>query len=250
MMTDLHTHILPGMDDGAPDVETALELLNMELLQGVKNIALTSHFHCEKMTLENFLDRRERAYTCIQEVAEEQGKKIQFRKGSEVFFSPRLLQMDLQPLCMEGTDVLLIELPVQHCPPFLREGLFQLRAEGFLPLIAHVERYDYVRSDPALLAKWIDWGAYAQVNAGSILAPQGKQVLNLIRWGLVQAVASDTHSLKKRPPNMAQAFQLIKQNLGEETVERLEKQAFALFEGEEPEIGRVHVPKRLGPFWI
>ena len=249
-MTDLHAHILPGMDDGASDLKTAMKLLQLQQDQGVSRIALTSHYLCDKMQIEDFLSARDQAFACLQEELEEQNHQLEFRLGCEVYFSPRLLEMELRPLCMEGTDVMLLELPVRHQPHLLRELLFHLQTEGIIPLIAHVERYDYVYRDPRILAQWAEWGAYAQVNADSILGAQGKLVLDLIKWGLVHAVASDTHTLEKRRPNLEQAFRVITQRLGEETVARLERQALALFEGEEPTSERVHVPKRLGMWWV
>ena len=95
--------------------------------------------------------------------------ELTLKRGCEVYFSPRLLTENAEALCLEGTKVLLLELPVLQKPAFLREVLTALVQKGITPLIAHVERYQYVAQDPGILADWVELGALIQVNAQSVL---------------------------------------------------------------------------------
>ena len=244
-MTDLHTHILPGMDDGPRELSSALALVERQLLQGVDQIALTSHYHCESEPLESFLNRREAAFSALMAHCP---REVRLKRGCEVFFSPQLLGMELDTLCLEGTRLLLLELPVLQKPAFLREVLLYLRQRGITPLIAHAERYRYVAQDPRLLADWMELGALIQVNAQSVI--DGGLALRLIRWGLCQVIASDAHSLPHRPPNLRQALGIVSKKLGPEKASRMEQNAAALFSGFEPVPGEVRSPRRVLGFWL
>ena len=251
-MTDLHCHILPGVDDGAANLDVALTLVDMMARQGVRRIALTSHFRSDKMTPEQFLESRSAAWEELKGALKPTADEIQFKLGSEVFFAPGIGQLDLQRLCLEGTDLLLLELPTNYYPQFLDHTLLDLQARGIVPLIAHVERYAYVMEDPSLLAQWIRNGAYIQVNAGALRPErsQRKQVLKLMKWGLVHVIASDTHSPDKRPPNLQMAMQTIRDSLGQETVDRLLRNAQTLFQGELPPDAPIHEPRRILGRWM
>lgn len=244
-MTDLHTHILPGMDDGPKELSSAVALVERQLYQGVEQLALTSHYHCEAEPLEAFLDRREAAFAALMAQCPHE---VRLKRGCEVFFSPQLLSMELDGLCLEGTRVLLLELPVLQKPAFLREVLVDLRQRGITPLIAHAERYRYVVRDPRLLAHWMEQGALIQVNAQSVI--DGGLALRLIQWGLCQVIASDAHSVAHRPPNLRQALRIVSEKLGPDQARRLEQNAAALFSGGVIVPGEVHVPRRLLGFWL
>lgn len=244
-MTDLHTHILPGMDDGAKTLSDARTLLQKQLSQAVDRVALTSHYHCEAEPMEAFLDRREAAMAALAEICP---SGLRLKRGCEVYFSPQLLYLDLQPLCLEGTRVLLLELPVLQRPAFLREVLTALRQRGIIPLIAHAERYQYVARDPGILAEWMDLGAVIQVNSQSVI--DGGLARRLIKWGLCQVIASDTHSAAYRPPNLRAALDAVSDAMGPEKARQLEHQAKVLFSGGELQPGPVHIPRRVLGFWL
>lgn len=238
-MTDLHTHILPGMDDGPKDIPAALALLEQEYAQGVRNVALTSHYHCEAEDLDAFLARRERAFSALSEAAP---RDMTLKRGCEVFFSPALLSLDVRKLCLEGTSSLLLELPILQKPAFLNEVLLGLTSRGITPLIAHAERYLYVQRDPRLLTEWIDLGARIQVNAGSDAA----FIRKLLRWGLVHVMASDAHHASHRPADLRSGLN----KLSEEDAARLKQNAELFFTGQSVPTGEVRTPKRVLGFWI
>ena len=97
-MTDLHCHILPGMDDGARNAMESLELVKQEYEYGVKNIALTSHFNSNRISIEAFVEKRKQAFASLQEAQKEAPMEITYKLGAEVFFTPKLCEMDVQRL--------------------------------------------------------------------------------------------------------------------------------------------------------
>ena len=133
-MTDLHCHILPGIDDGAKDVSVSLELLHKEYEDGVRNIAFTSHFNSERTTVEAFLEKRAAAYARLTEALKEEPMDVRFKLGSEVYVSPKLCELDAKALCMGDTAYMLIEFPTTHKPHFIRQTLYALQEQGILPL--------------------------------------------------------------------------------------------------------------------
>lgn len=251
-MTDLHSHILPGIDDGAKDISASAELLQEEFDQGVRNIALTSHFNCESISLDEFLDKRAAAYERIVQAKKEVSAEINLKTGAEVYFNLRLREMDVEKLCLDGTKVLLLELPINHRPAFFKEVVSDLQTDGIIPMIAHVERYRYIAENPAILADWIQSGIYPQINAETLLENDKykKFALKILKWGLVGAVSTDTHSLKKRPPRLKEAMAEVEKHLGSQKVAELENNAELLFSGEEPQINSIHYPKRILGRWI
>lgn len=246
-MTDLHTHILHGMDDGAKELTSALAMLELEYRQGVRNVALTSHYHCETEEAAAFLTRRDQAFLTLS-AAVPTGMTL--KRGCEVFFSPMLASIDARSLCLEGTNYLLLELPILQKPAFLREVLTGLQAKGIVPLIAHVERYAYVRKDPTLLLDWIGLGAQIQVNAVSLRSRGNEFVLKLIKWGLVQVLASDAHSVSHRPPDLRQGLDIVSRRLGPEYARALERNAAMIFDGRNLPAPQVRVPRKVLGFWI
>ena len=250
-MTDLHCHILPGMDDGAKDIEVARQLLEKEKADGVTNIMFTSHFNYERTTVEEYLEKRQRAYETLLEGLGETAKDFHFKLGAEVFFSPGLCELEADKLCLGDTDYMLLEFPTTHKPHFIRETLYNLQSQGIVPLIAHVERYSYAMEDFKLLYDWVNAGAYAQINASSLLKnnKEAKLLLKLIDWELVHVIATVTHSMDKRSPKMARAFAHVEEKLGKKTVEQLKKNADEIFRNEELDVVEPHMPRKWLGVW-
>lgn len=248
-MTDIHCHILPGIDDGAKDVQTALEMIRTSYIQGVRRIALTSHYQSNTMNLDDYLSRRQESFTrltaAIQQVDELQDD-LMLKLGAEVLYSPELVELPVEELCLEGTDLLLLEFRNGEIPFGLDKMIFRLQSRGIIPLLAHVERYPFVMEDPRWLYRWVASGGYAQINANTILSGARYSHLpeKLIRWGLVHVLASDAHSLHRRPPNLAHGLQAVSERLGVQVAEQLEQNAATLFSGEQPELDEIYLPKK------
>jgi len=220
---DLHTHILPGIDDGAETVDESISLIRAEIESGVKTIALTPHFNVNASEQQDYLTAYNTAFYKLHEAINEHKLPIRLIQGAEVAFTSLSPELDLDSLCYENTNTILIELPMTYYPPYSREILYRMQLDGYTPMIAHAERYAYFAKKPALLEKLVQTGALVQINAGSLIK-KGKirrRALKMISRGLVHAIATDTHSMAMRPPRLDMAHEIVAKKLGTETAQRL-----------------------------
>ena len=253
-MTDLHCHILPGMDDGAKNVRSAVEMVLSEYEQGVRRIALTSHFLPWENCIETFLEKRDGAFHRLKLALDQEEKDVsdlEFRLGAEVLYSPEINTLPIERLCLEGTDLLLLEFREQAIPFGLEETVFQLQSRGVVPILAHVERYPFVTEDPRWLYRWVAAGGFAQVNAGTIIS--GGRLARLaedwMRWNLVHVLSSDAHSPHRRPPNLSEGLHAVERHLGKDAAQRLERHAACLFSGAITEQEPIYMPKKSWRKW-
>ena len=220
-MKDLHTHILPGMDDGAQNVETSLQMLHREFEQGVDTVALTPHFYRDREHPEEFLRRRRNAYetltAAISALPEaERAALPRLLLGAEVAWVPNLTQVrGLEQMCYGDSRFLLVE------PPFCTWGddffnqLYDLmNCIGLTPVIAHVDRY-WGFQNRAQLETLFAMDVPVQLSTEALLHFATRtRALRLIRAGRVQMLITDAHDLSARAPNMAQALTILKKKLG------------------------------------
>ncbi|MCL2628775.1 MAG: capsular biosynthesis protein [Oscillospiraceae bacterium] len=222
-MIDLHTHILPGIDDGAGTLNESIKLLQMEIDSGVKTVALTPHYRPSADTLKDFLRKRKDSYKRLSAEVERRGLRIKLILGAEVAYSPDLLEMDIDEICYEGTKTILIELPPSHYPTLVKNVFYELLLRGYTPLIAHCERYPYFSKNTELLEELVYMGAIVQINAGPFARKwqNKRRLFSMINEELVHTIATDTHSVDKRPPKLKTAMKVIEKKLGIEAVQRL-----------------------------
>ncbi|MBM7556932.1 tyrosine-protein phosphatase [Halanaerobacter jeridensis] len=201
-MIDLHTHILPGVDDGVDSKEEAAAVARDAVEQGGEKIVATPHYLADsgKLSVDEIKDRVQE----LQQYLEQQGIEIEILPGMEIY-----LTQDLGKKAKEGklmglndSKYLLIELPMNNVPQYTENVLHDLRVLGYQPVIAHPERYREVIKDPNLVYDWVNSGALAQLNGGSLLGMFGSKIKEtseiLVEHNLVQLVASDLHSNNKR----------------------------------------------------
>ena len=221
-MTDLHTHILPGMDDGAVSVETSLEMLRMERDQGVDTVVLTPHFYRDRERPDAFLARRLAAEKALRDTLmalpkEEVRTLPRLILGAEVAWVPNLADIEQLPQMFMGhSKYLLLELPFS---PWTEQMFRQLRElmdrTGATLVIAHLERY-LKHQKPERIRDLLELDVLVQVSAAPLLHPlQRGNALRLLRERHAQLVASDCHDTVSRPPNLGPAGQVLRKRLGE-----------------------------------
>ena len=213
-MTDLHTHILPGIDDGAPDMETALHMLEAEDKQGVNTVALTPHFYRSREHIADFLARRESSWDKLKSKLKNK-KHPQLILAAEVAYAPGMADWtELEQLCYTGTKLLLVEPPMT---PWNDEMFHQLYAiegrRGITPMIAHFDRYIKMQSK-VRIEQLLEMGFPIQVSTASLLRFIGRnQAMRLISEYSAVPV-SDCHNINTRPPNLGEAARVLKKKLG------------------------------------
>lgn len=222
MRIDFHSHILPGVDDGAPDVRASLKLLEMLKSDGVEVVVATPHLYLHQESAESFLLRRAKSARVLAE-AVAGGDYPRVLLGAEVYYSPSLNRLEgLERLCIAGTRYMLVEMPYQS----FSTGLLGAFADfvdysGVKTVLAHVERY-YPLAGEAGVNAVLGHELLAQFNCDSVLrAGERRRVVELIKSGLVQIMGTDAHHPVKRPPNFGKAEQILQKKIGKEGVERL-----------------------------
>lgn len=234
-MTDLHTHILPGMDDGACDAATGIEMLKLEWAQGVQTVALTPHFYPEREHMEAFLARRQKAYeelrNAIAFLPEEEQKQIPKPVlSAEVAWVSGLADLPgLERLCYENSRFLLLELPFITWGERLFLELNDLmNRTGLVPVIAHVDRYFTIQNKKRM-DQLCELGLPMQISATAMDSfLMRRKALRMMRSGEAQLLISDCHNTVKRPPNLNAAYKEIRRRLGEGMAKELEACSDAL----------------------
>ena len=232
-MIDIHTHILPNMDDGAISFDVAVELLKMEAEQGVQELVFTPHYY-GKTTVQDFLSARAEAFKKIQN-AIPQGLKT--RLGAEVMMTGINDPSDeaLCSLAIEGTKCVLLEFPFTlRWSSLLFERVSDFIAEtGYTPIIAHIERYREVARNPLLVTQLVQMGCLIQLNACALIDKRSRRLaLALIKHGLVHCLGSDTHDLERRAPDYAKAKTQIERLGGESEWKEIQWQMGKILAGE------------------
>ena len=226
-MTDLHTHILPGMDDGARSVEISLAMLREEAAQGVDTVTLTPHYYRDRESSGSFLNRRAQAVETLEStiaaLPESERAALPARVlAAEVTWVPNLVDCsNLRALCYQGTDAFLLELPMQPWYDGLFSQLYDLiNVTGLTPIIAHIDRY-WSSQKPQRLSELYALGLPMQLSAEALLRfPTRGRALKALQSGQVQYLMSDCHSMNSRKPNLAPALAVVGKRLGEAAMRR------------------------------
>lgn len=210
---DIHSHILPGIDDGAKTLEESIALLEQEKENGVTSVVCTPHFYPKADTLESHLEKCSNAFALLKESVK--FKELpQLYLGHEVqYFTGISKCQSLDKLCFSGTNILLLELPflTPLSDKMLHEVMHIDRDLGITVILAHIERYSSDKCFRKLLKLIKNGDVSAQVNADSITNPKmQKTVLKLIKKGLISYIASDAHSLASRPVLIGKAFKELR----------------------------------------
>lgn len=221
-MIDFHMHVLPGMDDGSPDVETSLRMLEISAGYGVDTVCATSHFYAEDNSLSQFLERRTEAYNRLAKAMEGRTDLPQIRLGAEVrYFGGVSTIEDLEYLCLEGTDLLLLEMPFVSWSDRMIREVGAIRQRGLQPVAAHIERYLDIQPRKTM-ERFYEQGPLIQCNAGFFLSRRaGRTALKMLRQGTIYFLGSDAHNLAGRKPNLGDAYALIEKKLGRAAIEQI-----------------------------
>ena len=223
-MIDLHAHVLPGLDDGPATLEEAVTLVNQAHHEGVRAIVASPHGFNGLYNV-NPTDVLTRVAE-LQEALNRAGIGVEILPGMEVYLNLDLLrQLKLgQALGINQTRYVCIELPTGQLPLFTGEMLFDLKAAGYTPVIAHPERNAQVQAKPETLLR-LSPGGWAMVSAPSLVGLYGpaprRTAEALISRGMARFLCSDAHHLKRRPFLMARAVQHAAEIVGKARAEAM-----------------------------
>ena len=212
-MVDLHTHILPGVDDGSKSVEMSVAMLMEEKKQGIDQVVLTPHFYAQQNSPRDFLKRRTEAYHRLKPALPYDAPELHL--AAEVQYFEGICQIDdLGSLTFDGNGTLLLEMPFRPWPSWAIRDVMELSTRQDLQLIlAHIERYSkYAPKD--VWPMFREAGIRMQSNATFFLDwKTRRKALKMLSNKEIQFVASDCHNLTTRPPNLGEAFTYIRNKI-------------------------------------
>lgn len=210
---DLHSHFLPGMDDGAADVKTAEAILASSFSQGAAGMAATSHYYNFE-SIRSFIERRQESFEQLKEALKREHPEWaeSIVLGAEAAYHPALAHDDdLELLCLGKSRYLLLEMPFRPWSSQVLRDVRMIRQErGLIPVIAHLERYaDYVGE--AAVDSILEEDVLIQVNAGELLSfGSRRRVIRMIKHGIADVLGSDAHNMSSRPQTMAAGIERLK----------------------------------------
>jgi len=215
-MVDIHTHILWGVDDGARSIEESLDMLRMAADCGTTDIVATPHANSTyPFNLQVLNDR-------YHELSSRHRGLPRMHRGCDFHLSAGNIQDALDhptKYTINGGRHLMVELPEMFSPPAIENALALLLAKGMVPVITHPERNPVLQRSPEVLQSWIDRGCLGQVTAQSFSGRFGNRAKSsawhFLRAGNIHFAASDAHDTKHRPPRIDQAYDLLKEEIGE-----------------------------------
>ncbi len=225
MMIDIHCHVIPGIDDGAQNMKTALNMLRAAAADGVAHMIATPHYI--RGSFDNDSSLVQSRYRTLVESAAEAGIDICIYPGSEVFISYAIPQWieDGVVCTLNHSSYVLLELPITGQIEYAKDTIFELKLKGYTPIIAHPERNEELAVQPNRLHEFIERGALAQVNAGSLTGLYGRAAkqaaLTFLRHGMVHFIASDAHDCWNRAFGLSESRGIAEREIGKDMARQL-----------------------------
>lgn len=218
---DFHSHILPGVDDGSTDLEMSDAMLDMAYLQGVAVQVLTPHFYASRMNPEDFFMRRDYAYEKIQPVAKK--NKVWTKLGAEVAYFRNMHEADiLDKLTINGTRVLMVEMPFDQWTGKEVDTVNGILRRGFILVLAHVDRYISLQKDNEAMEEILDKQVISQINCEALDSFFEKRKVIKTIGSRAFLLGTDAHNLKNRAPNIAVGREVIKEKMGEDVLRNVD----------------------------
>lgn len=219
-MIDIHTHTLPGIDDGSDSMETSLEMLSLSVESGVDTVVTTPHCNIPRGCGNYASTELQILWDRLNAERKKAGIPIRLCRGMEIFATEELPDLLTRRLVwtLNRTSYFLTEFSFDEDPDFCMRILQKCSDLGFRPIIAHPERYYFVQDDPEIAYLWCTFGYGLQINKGSLLGSFGEReqemALALVDHGLAACVASDAHTVEFRNTYMAEVERLLTSEFG------------------------------------
>lgn len=250
-MIDIHSHILPGLDDGSPDLETSVAMARLAAECGTTDIVASPHCDFQHAFDPDIVERS------IAEVQGASGGAVRIHYGCDFHLHFDNVNDALEhpaKYAVNHRKYLLVELSDLLAVKSVEEALGRLMAGGLSLIITHPERNGILQRNLDALERWVGEGIFLQVTAQSLFGSFGRRAqscaVQLLLRGLVHFVASDAHDTRRRPPRLDQAREWLCQRLDEATADRLlVEHPAAVLTGESLPAGRIPLPSARRRWW-
>lgn len=240
-MIDLHCHLLPGIDDGAEDLDTALAMAQISVDDGVEILACTPHIY--PGLYENNKEGIRLGISTLSAHLEQRGIALRLVEGADVHVTPNLIEKIRDGLVptINNSRYILLEPPHHVAPPKFEEYVFSLTAAGYVPVITHPERLKWIEENYQTFVKMSQQGAWMQITAGSLCGRFGSRpkywAERMLDEGIVHILASDGHGLKKRPPLLGEGRDAAEKRLGiDEAMHLVWTRPLGIIENQDPSL--------------
>lgn len=233
---DMHAHILPGLDDGAKNSAIALEMLRQAQAEGIREIILTPHYKPMRHNARPETVRQ--ALYQLEELRDAAEISIRLHLGNEIYYGSDVIEAlrEKMAFTMAGSACVLVEFNPAEDYAYIREAAYHLLTEGYVPVLAHVERYRCLMEKKVRAEELYGMGCHLQVNASSIVGENGMACRQNVKWLLkreyVSFVGTDCHDDRRRTPEIAKAASYVTKKYGEGYCREIFRDnAFALMQG-------------------
>lgn len=223
--TDIHCHIVPNVDDGARNSEHALKIISMAYDNGIRTMIATPHYEVGKY--DSNAEEIKNNFQKIKELTARKYPNFNLYLGNEVFYSYGVVDalQEGRIFTMAESRYVLLEFSPNDKYKHIRQAVYELVNGGYIPIIAHCERYEEVMADVDNVEELVDAGAYIQINASTIAGNYGrgirKKVMKLIKSDLIHFIATDAHSDGHRSPDIQECLKYLRKKADEETINTL-----------------------------
>jgi protein-tyrosine phosphatase len=196
--TDIHSHLIPGVDDGVQELETSIHFIETLHSLGIKKVITTPHIMMDRYP--NSAETLHTPYNSVQEKLLEKNLGIRFHHAAEYYMDEYFEELMKKPLFTLNGELVLVEISFMSAPPQLPQWLFELQAQGYRPVLAHPERYNYYHNQLEEYRTFKQRGCYLQVNLLSLTGYYGRHIQKAAEWlienELIDFIGTDLHHEK------------------------------------------------------
>ena len=221
-MIDIHSHILPGIDDGSKSWDMTLEMCRLAIKDGITHIVATPHAN------DTYAYSRDRVREAIAHLSNKIGHQLGFSIGCDFHLSFENIEDAIahpQRYTIAAKEYLLVELSEYGIPPQVSDGLSRLREARMIPIITHPERNAILQQRPERVLEWVDAGCLVQVTASAVTGYWGSMARRMAMWlldhGKVHVLATDAHDDINRSPILSQARDAVSKRFGPDVARAL-----------------------------
>lgn len=220
-MIDIHSHILPNIDDGSRSLNETIHILKEAQKAGFTKIISTSHY------IDGYYEANEEQRTKLLKEIKENFQGIELYLGNEIYITNQMTDLlsEKKASTINNSKYVLFELPMNTKAMDVKEVVFRLMEKGYVPIIAHPERYEYVKENIEYVRELADMGVLFQSNYGSSIGMYGKKAQKtqkkLLEEGLIQFFGSDVHTVEQIYTKMPKILKKLRKIISEEELEQL-----------------------------
>lgn len=228
-MIDIHTHVLPGVDDGAQTLEDSTNILMKAESEGIKTMVATPHINPRSFFKKDSFSEKgnkfKTQYKLLLDHIKKKNIKVKVLLGGEIYFDPiirEILPKYKKVLTLNNSDYFLLEFSSNFVPPGVKQFIYDVMTLGFIPIIAHPEKNLMFQNDLSLLYQFLSAGALCQIDADSFSAPNNSTkkiiAMKLIKKNMVHIISTDCHDAIHRPPVISFIYKVLKK-IGKEKID-------------------------------